>query len=227
MSRSGFLLPGVFLTFALSIGSMVLFPFVQIGGQEADFKEEEGLISEVYPIGASGLPALGKEVYISQGCQACHTQIIRGVESADIERGWGGRRTVARDYMLEKNVPFGAIRLGPDLANVGSPNWRNEPKDDPSRPARDAKWQFLHLYNPSIHAPYSNMPSYKHLFELRKVVGVSSVDALGSLLNGDIKEGYEVVPSAEAKALVAYLGSLDHSRPLKEAGVVLSPQQPK
>ena len=123
---------------------------------------------------------------------------------ADIERGWGKRRSVAQDYIYDSPVMLGSQRVGPDLANVGAR-------------LPDAKWQLLHLYAPRTVVPDSVMPSYKFLFEQRKINGQPSPDALP--LEGDYAPpaGYEVVPRAEAKALVAYLLSLHAGAPLYEA----------
>ena len=63
------------------------------------------------------------------------------------------------------------------------------------------------------------MPSYSHLFSLRKIQGQRSDEAL-NLTGADApKQGYEVVPTAEAKNLVAYLLSLRHDYLLPEAPV--------
>ena len=40
------------------------------------------------------------------------------------------RRTVARDYIFDNPPLLGSSRIGPDLANVGSAKWRNEPADE-------------------------------------------------------------------------------------------------
>jgi cytochrome c oxidase cbb3-type subunit 2 len=219
MSNSGYFFPGLFGAFALSIAVSVFVPASQLSSLGPTFKEEEGLISDVYPTAPAGLAAVGKQVYVSEGCQTCHSQLVRGYESADIDRGWGGRRTVARDYVSETMPVLGTFRLGPDLANVGSSAWRNEPAEDASKPAkRDAAWQFHHLYNPTAVVRESTMPAYRHLFEERKVSGAPSPDALR--LTGDLQPeaGREIVPTPAAKALVAYLASLDRSHALKEAG---------
>jgi cytochrome c oxidase cbb3-type subunit 2 len=221
MSRSGSFFTGLFACFALSFGVAVLAPHYQVGALVPSFKEEDGLISDVYPNAVSGNAANGRRVYISEGCQACHSQVVRGNESADIERGWGVRRTVARDYIFEEPPVLGASRLGPDLSNVGSEKWRNEPELDKVRPLkRDAAWQFHHLYHPTAVVKGSNMPSYTHLFEKKKISGQPSPDAL--VLAGALapEAGFEIVPTADAKSLVAYLSSLNRSSPLKEAGAV-------
>ena len=221
MSRSSTLFAGLAACFALSLGLCVLLPQAQLGSLSPDFKEEDGRITEVYPTFAGGIAAAGREVYISQGCQACHSQVVRGAETTDMERGWGVRRTVARDYLFENPPVLGVRRIGPDLANIGAQGWRNEPADDTARPAkRDATWHFLHLYHPTAIIKVSNMPAYKGLFQLRKITGAPSLDALSLPAEMAPAEGFEVVPKAEAKSLVAYLLSLNRSHPLKEAGAV-------
>lgn len=228
MSRSGFLFPILLIAFATSLGVTVLIPHAQLGALTPDFKEEDGLISDVYPNVPGGLAEVGRQVYVSEGCQACHTQVVRGGDSADVDRGWGVRRTVARDHVTEGTPVLGALRLGPDLSNVGSEKWRNEPLDDPYKPAkRDASWHLKHLYNPLAMGEGSIMPSYKHLFIVRKITGTPSPDALKLPQAMSAEVGYEVVPKPEAKALVAYLGSLDRSHPLKEAGKATAATTPK
>jgi cytochrome c oxidase cbb3-type subunit 2 len=131
----------------------------------------------------------------------------------DLERGWGPRRTVARDYLYENEPALGTSRLGPDLANVGGKEWRNEDKDDPRKPVRrDAAWHYLHLYNPRAVVTESNMPPYRYLFTKRKIAGQRSNDAL----NVSVENGFEIVPRPEAGHLGAYLRSLERGHPLPE-----------
>jgi cbb3-type cytochrome oxidase cytochrome c subunit len=122
----------------------------------------------------------------------------------DIDRGWGQRATVAQDYLQDAPVFLGAQRLGPDLANVGL----RQP---------DANWHLLHLYAPSGNVAGSTMPPYRFLFEQRKIGRHPSPDALP--LTGSLapKPGYEIVPTEQAVALVAYLRSLRADAPLYEA----------
>jgi cytochrome c oxidase cbb3-type subunit 2 len=79
-------------------------------------------------------------------------------------------------------------------------------------------WQLVHLYNPTALVLESTMPAYRHLFDERKITGVSSPDALELPASLQPKAGFEIVPKPAAKALVAYLASLDRSHALKEAG---------
>jgi cbb3-type cytochrome oxidase cytochrome c subunit len=118
----------------------------------------------------------------------------------DIERGWGKRRSVAEDYLFDYPVMLGSRRVGPDLANVGlrQPN---------------ANWHLLHLYEPRLEVPGSTMPNYRFLFQKRKLERAPSPDALGL----PHEPGYELVPTAQAKALTAYLLSLRADAPLFDA----------
>jgi cytochrome c oxidase cbb3-type subunit 2 len=181
---------------------------MQLGGLEAQVDEEN---NDVYPVTN---PRQGRDVYLSEGCQSCHSQQVRDPQyGTDIERGWGVRRSAARDYLYD-NPPFlGGSRLGPDLANVGSKEWRNEQLDDPRKPTRrDRAWHYLHLYEPRAIVTESNMPPYRYLFEKRKINGQRSSDAL----NTRSEVGYEIVPKPAAKHLVDYLLSIDRNHPLKE-----------
>jgi cytochrome c oxidase cbb3-type subunit 2 len=216
MKRSTYLLGGVVGSFALSIFALVFVPQWQLGGMQPQFTDDEGKIVDIYPIENRGIVAAGRAVYISEGCVYCHSQQVRDEQNgSDLERGWGTRRTVARDYMFDSPPLLGSSRIGPDLANVGSAKWRNEPADENAqyKPAkRDATWQLLHLYAPNTIIRDSKMPSYRYLFEKRKISGQRSNDAL----NVATEDGYEVVPKPEAKELVGYLLTLDKSHPLKE-----------
>jgi cytochrome c oxidase cbb3-type subunit 2 len=60
------------------------------------------------------------------------------------------------------------------------------------------------------------MPAYRFLYEKRRISGEPSADALKLTDRDTPPEGWEIVPTYEAKALVAYLMSLDQSHPLKE-----------
>ena len=60
------------------------------------------------------------------------------------------------------------------------------------------------------------MPAYHFLYEKRRIGGQVAADAL-TLAGGDsVAEGWEVVPTYDARCLVAYLMSLDQSHALKE-----------
>jgi cbb3-type cytochrome oxidase cytochrome c subunit len=82
-----------------------------------------------------------------------------------------------------------------------------------------AGWYHRHLYNPRSISEDSNMPAYRFLYSKRRISGTASPDAIN--FAGDTREepdaGWEIVPSYDAKCLVAYLMTRDQSHPLKEA----------
>jgi cytochrome c oxidase cbb3-type subunit 2 len=74
----------------------------------------------------------------------------------------------------------------------------------------------LHLYEPTAVVTESNQPPYRYLFETRKISGQASSDALKLTGKYRPKDGYEVVPTPAAKALVGYLLTLDRSHEVNE-----------
>ena len=131
----------------------------------------------------------------------------------DIGRGWGKRRSVAEDFLYDYPVMPGAQRIGPDLANVGLR-------------LPDAAWHLLHLYAPGLQVKDSTMPPYRFLFETRRIERGFSSEALP--LTGSLAPppGYEVVPKAEARGLVAYLMSLRADAPLFKAPLTVPAAPP-
>lgn len=130
----------------------------------------------------------------------------------DIDRGWGTRRTVAVDFLFDSPVMPGSQRVGPDLANIGARS-------------PDANWHLKHLFAPRAVTADSPMPRYQFLFEERKIGNAPSSDALQGLPKEYApRDGYEIVPTSEAKSLVAYLQSLRAETPLYEAP--LTPPKP-
>ncbi len=119
----------------------------------------------------------------------------------DIARGWGKRRTVAEDYLFDNPVLLGSQRIGPDLANIGV----RQP---------DPNWHLRHLYAPSTEVKGSSMPPYRFLFVKRKIQRQRSPDALTLPPELAVAPDHEIVPTAEANALVAYLLSLRADAPL-------------
>ena len=122
----------------------------------------------------------------------------------DIARGWGKRRSVARDYLYDDPVMVGSLRIGPDLANAGVR-------------LPDFHWHLRHLYSPRSEVKGSVMPPYRYLFEQRKIERQPSPDALQLAKEFAPPPGFEIVPKPEATALVAYLLSLRAETPLFEA----------
>lgn len=223
MDKPSTLFTGIFGAFIVSTGAMVLLPHSQLSGLQSQVTWDEGAKSpsNVYPVKIEHSMGHrhGERVYVENGCFYCHTQQIRDPQfGPDIERGWGARRTVARDYIYQDTPLLGFTRMGPDLANYGWRDtdgkryWRNEQASDTAKPAvRDELFIFKHLFNPRERVNASNCPSYTTLFELREIGAGVSPDAV------KVENGKQWLPTTSARNLAAYLLSLDRSQELKEA----------
>ncbi|MBL9134686.1 MAG: cbb3-type cytochrome c oxidase subunit II [Verrucomicrobiales bacterium] len=208
---------GILLGLSASWWGMVVAPKWQLGTGSTVVAKETG---QHYPSARPGLAQQGAQIYRSEGCNTCHSQVVRPEGfGSDLGWGWGRRRTVAQDYLRDQPVMLGTVRVGPDLSNIGS---RMGAGDTNAQPAMVA-YHLKHLYHPRSVMAKSVMPAYPYLFEKRPVNGAPSVDALK--LEGEFapEAGFEVVPRPEATALVAYLLSLRSSISLPEAPVVPPP----
>jgi len=194
MHKFRYIFIGFMLTFLSSWIGLVILPVWGLG----NFKQvPDPATGEMIPPNLTSLERTGRDVYIANGCIYCHSQQVHPARvRTDIERGWGIRRTVARDYMTQEIAQMGTMRTGPDLANIGVRN--------PSE-----TWHYLHLYNPQITSKGSIMPPYPFLFDTRKKDPENpSPDALNFPEGFGPGPGYEVTPTQEMRALVAYLQSL-------------------
>ena len=109
---------GIFGTFAFSWVGLTVIPNWQIGHLNPE-SDEEG--TDIYPRPQSGMFERGAHVYAANGCVYCHSEQVRADYAAnDIERDWGNRRSAPRDYIFERPVFLGKMRMGQDLANIGA-----------------------------------------------------------------------------------------------------------
>jgi len=202
MNKLTTLFCGFLFTFVLAWLGLVIIPHFQFGQLQPFVNEDTG---ESFPPFRSGLANLGKQVYEANGCIYCHSQQVRpDYLSADMARGWGARRSVARDYIYDKPHLLGTMRTGPDLSNIGV----RQPSE---------AWHHEHLYAPQSKSIGSTMPPFRYLYKIQKIQGEVSPNALKLTAEDAPAEGYEVVPTAEAVALVAYLKSLSQNYSLPEA----------
>jgi len=215
---------GIFFALAFSFTGLILSSNIQLGSltqttetlvpSDADPSVMVMADGEpLYPQAYVGLAQQGKQEYISLGCMYCHSQQVRRSEfGADIDRGWGPRQTVARDYIMQDRVLLGTMRTGPDLAHLGGRYAGQAGRD----------WNHIHLYNPQIVSEGSTMPPFAFLYDVRKIDREGSPKALTFPPNSPYAPdpGYEVVPTRRAEALVEYLLSLKVDYSLPEAPII-------
>lgn len=211
MRYGPFIFLGILCAVLASWLGVVVAPQLQFGDQALLKLDDLGI---EYPLARNGEAKQGAEVYRAEGCNYCHTQQVRSRgEGTDIARGWGKRRTVARDYLRDQPPMLGQVRFGPDLANIGERQ-------------TNATRLLMKLYNARIEMPGSTMPRFPYLFEERKLRYGEAPSPNALPLPGAFAPpaGTEVVPTTAALQLVAYLQSLKSETLFYE---VFPPQPPK
>jgi cytochrome c oxidase cbb3-type subunit I/II len=130
-------------------------------------KNIEGRLQEIY----TPLELAGRDIYISEGCYNCHSQMIRTLVP-DVLRY--GRAGVTDDYshlgesIFDHPFQWGSKRTGPDLAHEGGPlaiDASGKPSDTLRIGKRGNDWHFNHFLNPRSLSPGSNMPAFPWLFD--------------------------------------------------------------
>jgi cytochrome c oxidase cbb3-type subunit 2 len=96
----------------------------------------------------TALQLAGRDVYVSEGCHVCHTQMVRPLEP-EIKRN--GEANQEGDDIYEFPNLWGSKRTGPDLTNLGRKH--------------SDQWHEIHLIDPRTVIPTSIMPAYPWLFE--------------------------------------------------------------
>jgi cytochrome c oxidase cbb3-type subunit 2 len=177
----------VLVTLAISIGGLVeITPLIF---QKATNEPVVGL--KPY----TALELEGRDIYIREGCNNCHSQMIRPFR-AETERY--GHYSLAGEHVWERPFLWGSKRTGPDLARVGG-RYSDE-------------WHYVHMMNPRDVVPESNMPGFPWLakntldgkltakkMETFRMFGVPYSD-------DDIAGAQQAVSGrTEMEALIAYL----------------------
>jgi cytochrome c oxidase cbb3-type subunit I/II len=198
------------------VGSLVV---VSIGGlvqmiPTFVIKENIPTIASVKPY--TPLELEGRDLYIKEGCNACHTQMIRPFRS-ETERY--GEYSKSGEYVYDHNFLWGSKRTGPDLMRIG--------KKYPD------SWHYHHMREPISMSPGSIMPPYPWLLEnelnttnveqkmkVLKILGVpytdeeiknakKSIDEQATQIVETLKkEKVKVAKDKEIVALIAYLQRL-------------------
>ena len=184
----------VLIVLAISIGGLV--EIIPLMLSKDATEPDEGIAPY------SALRLAGRDVYVSEGCYGCHSQMIRPFRS-ETERY--GPYTTAGETVYDRPFQFGSKRTGPDLARVGG--------------RYSDAWQRLHLIDPRALVPESNMPGYPWLAdrELDPELITAKMQALQTL--GDPYTDEQIAAAAgqvagktEMDAIIAYLQGLGTNR---------------
>ena len=163
------------------------------------------------------LELAGRDIYIKEGCNACHTQMVRPFRD-ETER-YAGEYSKAGEFVYDHPFLWGSKRTGPDLHRVGQ--------------KYPDSWHYYHMLDPTSISPGSIMPPYPWLFEqeidkslipgkiaaMRKIgvpyadryeeIAIEDYDLQAAKIVETLKgEDIEVLPDTEIVALIAYLQRL-------------------
>ncbi|GMR19893.1 MAG: cytochrome-c oxidase, cbb3-type subunit II [Gammaproteobacteria bacterium] len=183
----------VLILLAVSVGGLV--QIVPLFFQKSTTEAVQGL--KPYP----ALQLAGRDIYVREGCNTCHSQMIRPFR-AETERY--GHYSVAGEFVYDRPFLWGSKRTGPDLHRVGG-RYSDE-------------WHRVHLNNPRDVVPESIMPAYRWLqdtpVDARHIS--KKLEVLRSLGHPYTDSEISDAPAAlkgktEMDALVAYLQGLGTS----------------
>ena len=111
-------------------------------------KENVPTIAAVKPY--SPLELEGRDLYIREGCNSCHTQVIRPFRDEVVRfNGKNGQYSKAGEFVYDRPFLWGSKRTGPDLHREGGKN--------------PSSWHYKHMLNPRVTSAGSIMPRYPWL----------------------------------------------------------------
>jgi cytochrome c oxidase cbb3-type subunit I/II len=90
----------------------------------------------------------GRDIYIREGCNNCHSQMIRPFRS-EVERY--GDYSKPGEFVYDHPFLWGSKRTGPDLARIGG--------------KYPSAWHYRHMMDPRSTSPNSIMPAYTWLYD--------------------------------------------------------------
>ena len=138
----------------------------------------------------------GRDIYIREGCNVCHSQLVRPFRS-ETER-YRGEYSKAGEYVYDHPFLWGSKRTGPDLHRVGGKYLDS--------------WHYEHMYDPTRVSTGSLMPRYPWLFEDKYDKSltpkmISAMRTLGVPYEEGFEEKSNEVLEAQANQIVKNLKS--------------------
>ena len=108
----------------------------------------------------SVLELAGRQVYIKDSCNACHSQLIRPFKS---ETDRYGMYAISGEFAYDRPFLWGSKRTGPDLMRVGN--------------YRTTDWHENHMMAPADVVPGTVMPAYPHMFTNKADIATAYANA--------------------------------------------------
>ncbi|WP_297431805.1 cytochrome-c oxidase, cbb3-type subunit II [Sulfurimonas sp.] len=107
------------------------------------------------------LQLAGRDVYIKNSCNSCHSQLIRPFK-AETDRY--GHYSLSGEYAYDRPFLWGSERTGPDLHRVGN--------------YRTTQWHENHMMDPAKIVQGSIMPAYPWLFKNKADINTAYAEQL-------------------------------------------------
>jgi cytochrome c oxidase cbb3-type subunit 2 len=211
--------------FFFAVGVFVVIAFAGLVEIIPNFAQASRPVEGLKPY--TPLEIAGRQVYIKESCNACHSQLIRPFKS---ETDRYGHYSLSGEYAYDRPFLWGSERTGPDLHRVGN--------------YRTTDWHENHMKEPGVIVPGSIMPKYPWLFTknadldtayaeaatVKAVFGVpydqpngvplgdrenaqklmmeQAKGIVADMKDKDVKEAFEKGEVKEIVALIAYLNKL-------------------
>jgi len=131
--------------FFFAVGVFVVIAFAGLIEIVPNFAEASRPVIGTAPY--STLELAGRQVYIKNSCNACHSQLIRPFKS---ETDRYGHYSLSGEYAYDRPFLWGSKRIGPDLHRVGN--------------YRTTDWHENHMKDPAAVVPGSIMPKFTWLY---------------------------------------------------------------
>jgi len=183
----------VLATAVILIGTLVtmVLPFAWVN-TEAD------RIASVTPY--TPLQQEGRDIYIREGCNNCHTQTVRPLVTEVLRYGDYSK---SGEFVYDRPFLWGSKRTGPDLARLGG--------------KYPDSWHYKHMDSPRSMVPKTNMPDYAWLRKTSLDPGM--IRRKMEVLDFPYTEDQITALSGknEMDAIVAYLQKLGTGIPWREA----------
>ncbi|MEK6230878.1 MAG: cytochrome-c oxidase, cbb3-type subunit I [Luteolibacter sp.] len=150
----------VLIFFAVAIGGMVQIIPSLLVNKAANTEER-------LQIPYTPLELVGRDIYVSEGCYNCHSQMIRTLVPDVMRYGPTEEQGYSRmgESLYDHPHQWGSKRTGPDLAREGGALAQGSKTMRVGR--RDNLWHFNHFWDPRQTSPGSNMPPYPFLFDTK------------------------------------------------------------
>jgi cytochrome c oxidase cbb3-type subunit 2 len=131
--------------FLFAVGVFLVIAFAGLIEIVPNFAEASRPVIGTKPY--STLELAGRQVYIKNSCNACHSQLIRPFKS---ETDRYGHYSLSGEYAYDRPFLWGSKRTGPDLHRVGN--------------YRTTEWHENHMKDPASIVPSTIMPGYPWMF---------------------------------------------------------------